>query len=106
MYNQTGFCKFRKKCINKHLEEICPESYCKDNVCSTIRRHPKDCKKYSDKKRCHFYEKCSYWHVKSMNETIKLQLVPLLCQTATKHQNEINILYEELQLFKVKDGTK
>ena len=69
--HQTGYCKHKKQCNRKHINEIC--SRIKDcNEINCIKRHPKTCKYFTIYKYCKF-DNCAYLHEHSgSNPTMKL----------------------------------
>ena len=72
-YNQSGHCKYKQECRNKHENQLGPEeSYCKSKECSM--RHPKACRKYFREESCRFGENCSYKHKKDLNQDILKQM--------------------------------
>ena len=62
IFNQTGFCKFKDECLNKHLDQVCEQSDCTDDVCKSLKRHPKPCKKFMNSKYCYNNENCADTH--------------------------------------------
>ena len=59
-YNDRGYCKFGNECNNKHVDKVCNDRDCTEEVCD--KRHPNPCKfglrcKHNKKKLC------SYSHV-------------------------------------------
>ena len=59
-YNQTGFCRYRDQCKNKHINETCADKDCSFKQC--IKRHPKECRKYKSNSGCRFNRECAYKH--------------------------------------------
>ena len=99
-HNQTGFCKFREKCQNKHENTLCENTeHCGKDSCS--KRHPKVCRNFSNNGICRHKEKCAYKHVQSENQT---DLNEQIKQGLLKHE-EVNtrrnlIQYMALELSK------
>ena len=82
-YNQSGYCKYRLDCRNRHENKICPKEYkYTSKECSF--RHPKGCKHFSREGSCRFGEDCSYRHEKNKYQNVK--------DTEEKHANEIDTL--------------
>ena len=65
-YNQTGFCKYRDGCKNKHVNDKCEKSQCEEKACE--KRHPKECKTYINNK-CRFNQGCAYKHSEIITST-------------------------------------
>ena len=57
---QTGHCKFGVNCKKRHISENCLNADCLDKTC--LKRHPKQCKYFSQIGSCRFGEECSYKH--------------------------------------------
>ena len=57
-YNKIGYCKYKDKCRNRHIEAICVDESC-DGICE--QRHPKVCRFYQQYGRCKF-NPCMYSH--------------------------------------------
>ena len=57
---QTGHCKFGVNCRKRHISENCLNVDCLDKTC--LKRHPKQCKYFSQIGSCRFGEECSYKH--------------------------------------------
>ena len=57
-----GFCKFKDKCINKHLKETCQDLTACVNSKNCQKRHPKGCKRHIIKGFCRFGAGCAYHH--------------------------------------------
>ena len=53
-----GFCKFKEKCVYRHVTLVCDDHKCDVSQCE--KRHPKICKFYRDYKRCKFTIGCMY----------------------------------------------
>ena len=65
-HNQTGFCRFKLGCRNKHENGICPkEARCSSSKCPYT--HPKACRNFSREGICKFGEDCAYKHEKINN---------------------------------------
>ena len=62
VYHKYGFCRYREKCLKKHLKQECKElNNCPaKNICH--KRHPKLCRRYVFEGSCIFGEKCDYLH--------------------------------------------
>ena len=86
-YNQSGFCKYKEKCLNKHLNQTCHQTGCKDSVCRSEKRHPKECKKFQKYKNGDFNEKCAYLHVHTNAGNYQHELNIVMCEVAAKHKN-------------------
>ena len=68
LHNQKGYCKFGEKCIQRHETEICQNrNECTNKECS--KRHPRDCKYFSQFGRCKFGEDCAYSHADKRKDT-------------------------------------
>ena len=59
-HNKYGFCKFGRTCRKKHVDEICETTDCETNLCE--RRHPRNCKFFSEFGRCKFGVYCRFKH--------------------------------------------
>ena len=55
-----GFCKFKERCIYRHVTLVCDDYRCDVSKCE--KRHPKICKFYRDYKWCKFTVGCLYKH--------------------------------------------
>ena len=72
-HNQTGFCKFKLGCRNRHENGICPEEAgCSSRECPY--RHPKACRNFSREAMCKFGDDCAYKHEKKNNKNINNNL--------------------------------
>ena len=60
---QTGHCKFGGSCKKRHDPENCSKAYCLDKTC--FKRHPKQCRFFSQSGFCKFGDSCSYKHTTS-----------------------------------------
>ena len=97
---QTGFCKFRDQCRQRHEAGVCKSLNCSTKTCKM--RHPKMCKFFALNQFCKFGENCCYRHntsaphdatqlsallkkVEEMDQTIKsLQSEVLALKSSTK----------------------
>ena len=59
-HQNTGFCKFDKRCRYKHPEVICQNRTCRERDCP--KRHPKPCRNWFLRKYCKFGVDCMYDH--------------------------------------------
>ena len=82
-YNQTGFCKYREGCKNKHVNDKCEKSKCDEEDCE--KRHPKECKKYSNNK-CRFNKECGYRHCKTIISTDQNQVNEAVATVTIKQE--------------------
>ena len=71
-YNQTGFCKFKEHCRNRHEAEICGNSKCEKMECE--KRHPRPCKFYLLYNFCKFGDNCAYRHEEREDKTFMKDL--------------------------------
>ena len=55
-----GFCKFKEKCVYRHVTLVCDDHKCDVSQCE--KRHPKICRFYRDYKKCKFTVGCMYKH--------------------------------------------
>ena len=60
---QTGHCKFGGSCQKRHVPENCSKAHCLDKTC--FKRHPKQCRFFSQAGFCKFGDFCSYKHTTS-----------------------------------------
>ena len=69
-FQNSGFCKFRTKCRNKHVLENCEVTGCDQSRC--LKRHPKRCRNHFLRRFCKFKEDCQNSHgdEKTSNEEI------------------------------------
>ena len=74
-----GFCKFKEKCVYRHVTLICDDHKCDVSQCE--KRHPKICKFYRDYKRCNFTISCMYKHENQYEifEKIEMKLEQVKC---------------------------
>ena len=100
IYNQTGFCKFREKCFNKQIDQICEQSECRDHVCKSYKRHPKPCKKFSSCRYCYYNESCAYKHEVHRTENSQREPIKSMVEVSVGQQKDIVILKEELRNVK------
>ena len=95
-YSQTGFCKYREQCRNKHENELCEDSSkCSKKPCT--KRHPKECKGFSVKGHCRFNKSCGYKHSNNHNEMNKA-----IADLLSKQNSEILSLGKEMDEIKTK----
>ena len=66
-FNQKGFCKYRYTCRNRHVNEICGEENCREELCEL--RHPSRCRFFVFNGVCKFGNDCSYLHEDNENTT-------------------------------------
>ena len=123
-FNKYGFCKYRERCLKVHIDDVCDDSSC-DNNLNCNRRHPKECiydKKY---KRCKF-DPCKYLHrennideILKTKETIDLKIkliddklevindkiVALENSYAEKHQQIKHTFENKLEIFETNLNT-
>jgi hypothetical protein len=89
-YNKFGYCKFGEVCRKQHVDELCDDSSCDPLNC--IKRHPKECKYYSNYKRCKF-NPCKFLHLKNENYDEKLKEISKKQETIEENlQEKINII--------------
>ena len=81
---QTGYCKFRKQCRNKHIVEMCQTEHCASESC--IKRHPKVCRYFST--FCKFGDNCRYKHVTPQSNTLT-NTIHLVAQLNRPHRTEL-----------------
>ena len=62
VYHKYGFCRYKEKCLKKHLKQECKDlNHCPDKkICH--KRNPKLCRRYAFEGSCIFEEKCDYLH--------------------------------------------
>ena len=47
-YAKFGFCKYKKECKRKRFSEECKDLAMYKNIQMCMKRHPKECKRYSN----------------------------------------------------------
>ena len=93
-YNQRGFCRYKKKCRNIHVDKIClEENYCKTEEC--IKRHPKLCRMFSKEESCPYGNGCAYKHKQQTKQNENIQKV------IVANNKEVNDLKDEVNQLKV-----
>ena len=100
IFNQTGFCKFKDECLNKHLDQVCEQSDCTDDVCKSLKRHPKPCKKFMNSKYCYYNESCAYKHELPKTENSQHEIIKVMCEFTVSQQKDIIMLKQELNSVK------
>ena len=90
-YNNRGYCKFGDECTNKHVDKVCNDRDCIEEVCD--KRHPNPCKfglrcKHNRKKLC------SYSHVTFASDDGKIVAL----------EKKFDVLENQLKDIKKKDG--
>ena len=62
LHQKFGFCKYKEKCIKRHLDEECKDlGNCRaKKTCD--KRHPKLCRRYVLEGSCSYNERCDYLH--------------------------------------------
>jgi hypothetical protein len=89
-YNKFGYCKFGEVCRKQHVDELCHDSSCDPLNCN--KRHPKECKYYSNYKRCKF-NPCKFLHLKNENYDEKLKEISQKQETIEENlQEKLNII--------------
>ena len=110
LYNKFGFCKFKEKCRENHVQDICERSSCDVLTCSL--RHPNVCKFYRDLGRCKF-DPCAFLHIENENslDSLKkqndeiLEKISKLDDTIKELDNKIiesKLLQEKLKIVENK----
>ena len=97
-YNQTGFCKYRDKCKNKHVNDTCADGNCSTKQC--LKRHPKDCRKYKSNTGCSFNRECAYKHDTENDSTNQDEINKAVANVTIKHENEIKVLKAKMDKLK------
>ena len=62
VYQKNGYCRYKEKCIKKHLKQECKDlnNCTAKKICN--KRHPKLCRRYVLEGSCIFGERCDYLH--------------------------------------------
>ena len=60
MFDKFGFCKWEANCKKVHLREKCLLEDCEKRKCQ--KRHPRQCKFFSEKGFCKFNDNCKFDH--------------------------------------------
>ena len=97
-YHKTGFCKYREKCRNNHIDEICKNAEC-NGTCK--ERHPKECKQFKSKDHCRFKEACAYIHLGKEGSINQNDVNEAVANVTIKHESEISNLKDEVESLKV-----
>ena len=93
-FYQTGFCKFKEKCLKRHENQICQvQPQCTNKECE--KRHPKMCRNFSAKRECSHNEKCAYSHQQPDN--LQLKFNETVLTLISRNQQEIETLKEEVK---------
>ena len=93
-HNQSGFCKFKNTCRNKHENTLCPkDDHCTSKEC--LFRHPKSCKNYKREGTCRFKEFCAYKHDKDKDHHINVK------ELITNHEQEMSAIKHEMNQLKL-----
>ena len=71
-YNKFGHCRFGAKCRKQHCDVICESNSC--DIFNCENRHPKRCKYWQEYGLCKFGSYCSYVHIASSEESLKLSI--------------------------------
>ena len=101
-YAKFGYCKYKADCKRKHLKEECEKIITCNNIKTSMKRHPKPCKKYASGE-CKFKSDCAYKHVEPTEnkEQIKLEeKVKQLEKVVHQEKNnnmEMNVKIKELE---------
>ena len=66
-YNKFGFCKYKERCMQIHIDDPCDDFDCDAKMCN--RRHPRECKYFRYYKRCKF-DPCKFTHIDKMSENL------------------------------------
>ena len=64
-YNKFGFCKYKERCLQIHIDDLCDDFDCDAKMCN--RRHPRECKYFRYYKRCKF-DPCKFTHIDNVSE--------------------------------------
>ena len=92
IYFKYGHCKYKNKCRNNHIEDLCDTDNCDGRSCD--KRHPKACRYFEIFGRCK-YNPCSYSHVAGSLVHDKLGNLESLINVM-KH--EIDVLKQSLKM--------
>ena len=110
-HQKFGFCKFKERCKNQHLEETFQELPAFLNTKSCHKRHPKECKQY-EKGFCRFGPCCAYSHqeksilmVRSNNTKINVK-VEMLEKMVLEMAEKIMKLETKVKENKLKYASK
>jgi hypothetical protein len=98
-YYQTGFCKYRNYCKNKHVKDECEINDCGDKTCP--KRHPKECRKFIINGKCKFNQECSYKHSEKHVLTYQNKVNEAVANVTMKHEKDVNDLKEEVNELKL-----
>ena len=94
---QTGFCKYKENCSQKHDHTICEnQNDCNERECTN--RHPKICQNFRKDGKCVFKEKCAYQHTPLLNNQAKV--MEAMMKVILKQQQDITALTEEVKILK------
>ena len=72
-YYMVGFCKFRDKCLFKHVLENCKTKDCKKDQC--LKRHPIKCKYFFLRRSCKFKIDCKFSHESDTKDVEEIEKV-------------------------------
>lgn len=84
-FQDSGFCKYDRKCRFKHSEEVCRKPTCRNTSCP--KRHPRPCRNFFLQKQCRFGQDCQYDHFFSCEVCDNLKF---LIKKEIKKTKEIN----------------
>ena len=75
LYQKFGFCKYRDKCLKRHIKEECQNPSDCTTKKSCNKRLPKLCRQYVLDTSCVYGDKCDYLHKEKVKspEEIKLE---------------------------------
>ena len=71
-FNLNGYCRYRDQCKYQHAKETCENTKCDQKSC--MKRHPRNCKYYSEFGYCKFGDYCAFRHSRSENDSTLLSL--------------------------------
>ena len=93
-FNNRGYCKSKKECINKHSDVVCDNSECDEENCS--KRHPYQCK-YGTYCRFNKKKECLYSHVTLASDDGELEALNKVCKNRVRElEDSIASLQNEL----------
>ena len=94
-FQDSGYCKYKRKCNFKHFEHVCKDPKCKNRDCN--KRHPQPCKHFFLRKFCRFGSECMYDHNLCCEDCDNLTF---LIKKETKKSEEATKNYEIISKLK------
>ena len=90
-FNQVGFCKFKSECEKRHNNETCRVKNCAPSRCT--KRHPKNCRTYSNDGFCKFKKDCAYSHT----ERLKREDLEVITEEMKNIKAELDVVKKSVQ---------